>query len=102
MPEAVVDALEVVEVREHERQRRAEPERAGKLAGERLLRGAPVREPGECVDQGLSLENSVQAGVLEGGDAVTHEQRRRLDVLDRELLAAEDQRPEAHPTDLQR
>ena len=65
MPEAVVDALEVVEVGEEERQRRAEPLRAGDLGLERLDEAAAVDEPGELVGDRLLAHDLVEARVLE-------------------------------------
>ena len=91
--EPVVHALEVVEVGDHEGERRTEAERARQLAGERLLGGAAVGQPGEPVDERLALEDPVQTCVLERGDAMADEQRDRLDVLDRELGPEEDDRP---------
>ena len=65
MAAAVVDALEVVEVGEEQRQRRAEPARAGDLGLERLDEAAAVDEAGELVGDGLLADDLVQARVLE-------------------------------------
>ena len=65
VPAAVVDALEVVEVGEEERQRGVEPARAGDLALERLDEAAAVDEAGELVGDGLLADDLVQACVLE-------------------------------------
>ena len=61
----VVDRLEVVEVGEHERQRRAEALGARDLRGERVLALAAVRDAGEPVDERLPLDDPVQPRVLE-------------------------------------
>ena len=61
----VIDLLEVVEVGEHERERRAEALGARDLGRERLFALTPVCDAGEPVDERLSLDDAAQPRVLE-------------------------------------
>jgi hypothetical protein len=71
--EAVVDGLEVVDVGEDQADRAAQPLRAGDLARERLVGLAPVRQPGEPVDERLALDHPVEPRVLEGDDGLSRQ-----------------------------
>ena len=56
----VVDALEVVDVDQQERQRRAAPDGALELAGELLLERSVVAEAGQAVEQRILARPPVQ------------------------------------------
>ena len=62
---AVVDALEVVQVGDHERERAAVALHARELLREAVLELAAVRQLGEPVGGGLELEPRVRARVVE-------------------------------------
>jgi hypothetical protein len=87
MPEAIVDPLEVVDVREHERERAAEARGAGDLRPERIHEAAPVRQAGELVRQRLTLDDVVQLGVLECDRRLGDQPARQLDGLGGEAAA---------------
>ena len=87
MPVDVVDRLEVVEVGEHERERRAEALGPRDLGGERVLALAPVRDAGEAVDERLPLDDAVQPRVLERDRGVRGERARGEPLLVVERVA---------------
>src|SRR5437899_2557282 len=60
MPIAVVDILEPIEVRDHDREGSAETVDAGKLVREGLLALPAIRQTGQAVHQSLSLDDPVQ------------------------------------------
>src|SRR5262249_31996796 len=65
MAELVVDRLEALEAGEHEAYTAAEALRARDLFLEALLERAPVREPGQRIDERLPLDDVVKAGIVE-------------------------------------
>ena len=82
MAVAVVDALEVVEVGDHEADVAAESRRASQLEAERVLEAPPVRETGEAVDESLVLDEAMQLRVVECDDRLGGERTRNLDLGD--------------------
>ena len=94
VPVVVVDGLEVVEVGEHEGQRRAEPLGAGDLRRQRVLALPPVRDAGEAVDERLPLDDAVQPRVLECDRGVRGERARSEPLLVVERVARDRQRAE--------
>ena len=99
----VVDGLEVVEVGEDERERRAEPARRARSPRESASsQPAPVRDAGEPVDERLPLDDPVQPRVLERDRRVRRERRRGQPLLLVEDVADEVERPERRPADRER
>ena len=90
----VVDALEAVEVDEHDRGLRA-----AVRPGEGLVEGRVVAEPGERVGGGALAQRAHQVGGAQARRGVGGEQLEELDVLDRDrpLGAAGEQEDAAGP-----
>ena len=98
----VVDVLEPVEVSHHERQRAAESLDPRQLRCERFLALTAVGQAGQAVDEGLPLDDPVQAGVVERDDRVRGEGDGGHPVLVIEVVAEEQQRAEVRVTRGQR
>src|SRR5207245_4514027 len=62
---AVVDVLEAVEIAECDADLAAEAADPRQLEAERVLEPAPVRKPGQAVDERLLLDETVELGVVE-------------------------------------
>src|SRR2546421_12159993 len=95
MAEAVVHQLEVVQIREHEREWAVEAVRALELELEHLHEAPPVREPGQLVRHRLGLHEAVETGVLERDRRLSGEPAGELPRLGREPVRRriEDERP---------
>src|SRR5512132_1721487 len=87
MAEAVVDRLEVVEIREDEGKRLAEALCPGKLLVERSRAQAPVGETCEPVDERLLLDSPMPLRVAERDDGMPDQPVGRFALIGGELLA---------------
>src|SRR5207244_5655337 len=81
MAETVVDELEVIEIAEHDRQRRAKRARTHDLAVERLDEAAAIDETGQVVGCRLPLHEVVELRVLECDRRLRREPLRSLSRL---------------------
>ena len=88
MATAVVDALEVVEVDEHDAQWHAPPPAVGNLELTRLAQPAAVVETGETIGHRAPRQLLVELGVVPGHRGGVAEQRRGLEVLVGESIEA--------------
>ena len=102
MTVAVVHGLEVVEVGEHEREGGVEPLRTGDLRAERVVAVASVREPGEAVDEGLTLDDAMQARVLESDRGMRRQRDGVQSLLGVEGRTDEEERAERRPAGAER
>src|SRR3954447_2441288 len=91
MAELVVDLLEVVEIREHDRERGPETPRALDLGVEGLDEAPAVDEAREVVRDGLALHDVVQAGVVERDGGLRSEPLGQLARLPVERIVAREE-----------
>src|SRR5215218_5324661 len=87
---AVIDPLEVVDVREHDRERLAEALGTREFLLERGGAEPAIRQAGEPVHQGLLLDRLVAVGVRERDHGMADEPAGALPLLRGELVAVEE------------